>query len=148
MVNIFPKNKNGWVKVLEVFFSIMLIMGVIIFLLNKGYTPDEISEEMSEMEISILRSIQLNDSMREVILGADVPSNWSAFSSGDLLEVKNKIENEKISAFDCEARICSLEETCLNEISGDKNVYSESAVISADSNTYNPRQIKLFCWEK
>lgn len=148
VINFFPENKRGWVKVLEVFVSIMLVMGVIVFLLNKGYAPDRISDDVSEMEISILRSIQLNDSLRSAVIDAEVPSNWSDFNAGSLTGIRDKISYEKLPSMECEAKICSLGDVCTNDSDLEKDIYSESAVISSDKTSYSPRQIKLFCWEK
>ena len=64
MKNKIFNNKRGWVKVLEVFVAILLVMGVIFFILNESVSEDTISNDIYEMEISILRNVQLNDTFR------------------------------------------------------------------------------------
>lgn len=142
------KNKKGWVKVVEAFFSILIIMGVVFLMINKTYSKSDVSEQVSEMEKSIIKNVQLNESLRAEILYADVPSNWSDFDSSGLLNVKDMIENEMLSSIDCEAKICFLEDKCFQDLNINKDVYAESVVIASDLNTYNPRQFKIFCWVK
>jgi hypothetical protein len=143
------KNKRGWVKVLEVFVSILLVTGIVILLLNKTYFRDDLSEEVNNMEISILRDIQLNESLRGDILSvSNLPVNWSDFDSIGLTGVKNKIIENKLGSIDCEAKLCSLYDACRIEEDLVKDIYVESLVISSDLESYSPRQLKLFCWEK
>ncbi len=144
----FPKNCNGWVKVLEVFVAIILVMGLIFFILDRGSPDENMSDDIYEIEVSILKSIQLNESFRTIILNSDVPSNWSNFDSGELNEIKQMILEKKLEVLDCEAKICSLREVCVLETEMDKEVYAQAVVISTDLNNYSPRQVKLFCWEK
>lgn len=146
--NFLIKNRKGWVKVLEVFVSILLIMGVVFFTLNKGYVRKNLSDEISEMELSILRKIQTNDTLREIVLNAEIPSNFTDFNSSELLEIKNLVDESKLSNLNCQTKICSLEDICKTDEDVDKEIYAESAVVSANLNIYNPRQLKLFCWEK
>lgn len=144
----FSKNRRGWVKVLEVFVSIILVMAIIFFILNRG-GGRFVSTDAYEMELSILKKVQFNESLRGIILDeSSLPVNWSSFNSGELLKIKQVINEGKIASFECEARICSLSDLCLSEVEVGKDIYAQSAVISADSNTYSPRQLKLFCWEK
>lgn len=142
------KNRKGWVKVLEVFVSILLIMGVIFFTLNKGYVRKNLSDEVSEMELSILKQIQVNNSLREIVLNAEIPSNFTDFNSSELLQIKNLVDKSKLSNLDCQTKICSLEEICITDEDTNKEIYAESVVISANLNIYSPRQLKIFCWEK
>jgi len=148
MRKISRKNKKAWVKVIEVFFSILLVMGIIFLMISKTYSKKNISEKISEMETSIVTDIQINSSLRAEVLSASVPSNWSSFNSSGLSGVQNKILGSKLSGLDCEAKICSTTDICFMDSTIDKDVYAESVIIAADLTTYNPRQLKIFCWEK
>ena len=147
MKNKIFNNKRGWVKVLEVFVAILLVMGVIFFILNESVSEDTISNDIYEMEISILRNVQLNDTFRNAVLGADIPSDWNDFDSGNLNSIKSMINEKKLNNLECEAKICSLEETCISDSDVKKDIYAQAVVISASSNVYSPRQLKLFCRE-
>jgi hypothetical protein len=142
------KNKRGWIKVLEVFVAILLMTGVIVVVLGNMTPNKNLSREVSNMENSILKEIQLNPQMREAILGASVPSEWDNFNSSSLLIVKDKINNEKYASLECKAKICSLNDLCSLDNNINKNIYAESIVIASDIDTYSPRQLKIFCWEK
>lgn len=145
---IFAGNKKGWVRVLEVFVSIMIVTSVIVLLITRGVSERDLSSEISSMEISILREIQLNETMRENILEVSPPINWSGFETNGLTAIKNKINEKKYSGIECEAKICSTRDNCFSDGNTTKNIYAEKAMISADINSYNPRQLKIFCWEK
>lgn len=148
MVNKKKYNKKGWVKVVEVFFSIILVMGVILVIVNKNNPSKDISDQVHEMESSMIYDIQLNNTLRGEVLYADVPTNWSGFNSTGLTGVRAKIIEKKLSSFDCEAKICSVEGPCFQDSVIDKDVYVESIIISSDLNVYNPRQLKIFCWQR
>jgi NADPH-dependent curcumin reductase CurA len=148
MVNFFIKNRRGWIKVLEVFVSILLVMGFIVLLLNKGYFAKDISDEVYSMQTSIFRDIQLNESLRSAVIGASLPSNWSDFNSGDLVQVRDEILDSTFGGFECEAKICSPDDVCKMQESLEREIYAQSVLMGADSDSYSPRQLKLFCLEK
>jgi len=140
--------KRGWIRIVEAFFTILLITGVLLVVLNKGYLPKEdISQGVYEKQQGILREIQLNDSLRESILSfssSNLPIEWDNFPQ----DLKNKIISKTPVNFECKAKICNLNDICvLNEFS-DKDIYAQKVIITATLDEYSPRQLKLFCWEK
>lgn len=141
------KNKKGWVRIIEVFLSITLVAGVVLVLLTKTIPEDNLGEQISSMEKFILNEIRINDSLRTRILNVDLPTNWSEFEVSGLKGVVDKIDEDKFSFLECEARICSLEDPCKQNSDINGNVYANSIVISSNIYIYNPRQMRLFCWE-
>ncbi|MEK6917851.1 MAG: hypothetical protein AABW51_02785 [Nanoarchaeota archaeon] len=141
-----PKNKKGWIQVVEAFVAILLIMGVLLVVLNKRYVQkDDPSTKIYETESGILKSIQIDDTLRNYVLNqSSLPVNWSSIPSS----IKNKIQSQKPSYLNCEAKICEINDECLNQLGSDQSIYAKSVLISAESSLYNPRQLKLFCWEK
>ncbi len=142
------KNKRGWVRILEVFVSITLVAGVVLISLSNGLPEDSLPGEISIMQNSILTEIRINDTLRTEVLNAPLPSNWSDFDSLELNQTRNKINEEKFSFLDCEAKICGLNDLCKQDSNVTGNVYALSGVISANVDVYSPRQVKLFCWER
>jgi hypothetical protein len=143
------KNKRGWIRLIEVFIAILLITGVLLVVANRSTPSQEITtyEEISKKEISILRDIELNNTLRTAILNAQgLPLEWNSFT-GELQNVKNRIEYLTPPNFQCEAKICWMDAICLMNGLSDENVYAETVIISADLNKYSPRQLKLFCIE-
>jgi len=140
------QNKKGWIKIMEAFISILIIMVVILIVIDQGYSPKKInSEYIINKEITILREIQLNESLRAEILSSTPPLGWE--DAGFPSETKNKIIEKTPDAFECVAELCSLEDNCIYEDSPDQNTYTKSVVISANLNSYSPKQLKIFCWE-
>ena len=127
---------------------ILLITGILLIVLNKGYnSKDDNSQEIYKYEQEILREIQLNDSLRESILNlslTQLPIEWDNLSKN----VKDKIISEAEPYLNCEAKICGVDKICILNKNSSKNIYAQSAIITATLTKYNPRQLKLFCWKK
>ena len=138
--------KTGWIKIVEAFVMVLLITGILLIVLNKGYLlKNDNSQRIYEDEQGILREIQLNDSLREEILNiGTLPVEWNNLS----VNVKNKIISETRSYLNCEAKICEINKICILNINSSENIYAQSAIITATLNNYNPRKLKLFCWKK
>ena len=57
-------HKKGWIRIVEAFVAILLITGVLLILLDKGYLKEDISSKVYEAEVSILRGVQLDLELR------------------------------------------------------------------------------------
>jgi hypothetical protein len=143
------KNKKGWIKIVEVFVAILIITGVVVLIVEKkNPNQEEIKTKMHYDLISLLREIQMNSTMRDRILDATLPVEWENFNSSGLEIVTNKILEKSPRNFECKAKICPINENCIIQDYENRETYSETAFISADSDNYSPRQLKIFCWEK
>jgi len=142
------KEKKAWIRIVEAFTMILLITGILLVVLNKeDLLEDKSSKNVYEKQQEILRKIQLNNTLRENILTQPaLPVEWDNFPSG----LKDYIISETPSYIECKAKICSLSDSCvLNEVINDEtNLYVQKTIISATLDTYNPRQLKIFCWER
>ena len=140
------KNKRGWIKIVEAFVAVLLIAGVVLIIIDKEYLKKEdISSEVYDTELKILKEIQLNNTLRENILNAGTPPiNWSNFP----LIIKNKIINDMPDYLDCNAKICGIEDACTIDENSEKDIYVQSVIITSTLDTLNYRQLKLFCWVK
>jgi len=145
-------NKRGWIRIVEAFVAILLIMGVVLLVINKGYVGrDDLSLEIYEEQTALLREIQLNDITRIDLLTADnedpgtiLPITWD--DSNFPPSVKNRINQRFQGTLICEAKICELDRVCVLDTAPETDVYAQSIAISATSGTYSPRQLKMFCW--
>ncbi len=143
------KNKKAWVKMIEVFISIVLIAGAFVLILNKNVFTGEVTQEVNNKIDYIIKTIQLNDSLREEILDASLPVEWSDFVGSGLGNTRTEIISKTPPNLICEAKVCALNDDCLNSNAPtDRNVYSRVGYISADLDTYSPRQLKIFCWRR
>ncbi len=135
--------KRGWIKIVEAFVAILLITGILLTIINKGYVErEDISQEVYDMEIGILREIQLDSVLRQDILDSgfgDAPQS-----------VQDKVNEKKSSYLDCDSQVCDINTDCNSGLanSQEKDVYAQSTIITATTQDYKPRYIKLFCWVK
>lgn len=145
-------NKKGWIKIVEAFLSVIMIVSILMLILSRDYTKEkDFSEEIYEKEETILREIQFNSLLRKDILKtpeSDLPINWEDFYLKGVGEIRNKIEDKEPVYLDCKAKICKIEDDCSFNAGIFKNVYASSIPLFADFEIYNPRQLKLFCIEK
>ncbi len=145
-------NKKGWLKIVEASLAILIIIGVILFVLNKtNILREDISSRVYDTQLSILREIEHNDDFRQKILSiqnTDLPIKWNDFQSEGLEDLQNKIKNRVPDYLICEAKICTPNDFCNIDDLQEKNIYSQAIIISATNVIYSPKQLKLFCWVK
>ena len=144
------KNKRGWIRIVEAFVAILLITGVILMVVNRGdIQKSEDNSKIHEIEISILREIELNDNLRQIILKIDsnqLPLKWG--NENFPVEITKVISSRTPENLGCAVNICELDSICGMEEYVAKDVYAQKIIIAATLEIYNPRQLKLFCWRK
>lgn len=142
------KNNHGWMKIVEATVAILLVVGVLLVVINQGYLEKkDVSSQIYDIEVTVLREIQLDDSLREDILSAESPVEWDDTNFPET--IKEKINLRVPSYLECKAKICQTEVTCDLEEPPKKEIYSEKAVISTILETPEEqqlKQLKLFCW--
>ncbi len=147
-------NKKGWIKIVEAFISILIIITVILIVYNKGYTgTKDLSSQIYPIERTILKEVELNQDFRDKILqiqDKDLPVEWENFNdTNKLSSLRAKIISRIPSNLECSGKICDLSgNICDLKTSVEKDVYAQAIAIAADTNIYNPRQLKLFCYAK
>jgi len=93
----------------------------------------------------VLRDIQMNSTLRQFILEApSVESDDAEFPE----DVKNRIEYFSLNYLECQAKICEMKLSCDLDDPPEKEVYAQTVAITSTLTEYNPKQLKLFCWEK
>ena len=142
--------KSGWIRIIEAFTMILLITGFLLIIFSKDLVSrNSNSEGVYEKIQETLRQIQLNSTLRNSIIepsSSSLPVSWEDFP----LDLKKVIGNETPSYLECTGKICSLTSDCLlddNE-NPDKNLYIQKVIITSTLESYSPRELKLFCWEK
>lgn len=133
------ENKEGFIRLVEAAVMILIIMGLLLTYLSNSQDSEEgISQKVYEAQQSVLREIQLNDSLRNDVLSTTIDSK---------LNISGRYE-QRLANFYCESKVCSLQSNCPAIQSIEKDVYSQEVMISSDLEEYNPRKLKIFCWEK
>lgn len=61
------KNRKGWIRVIEAFVAVLLISGVALIVLDKESSQGTTSNLAQDTELAILRSVQLDDNLRDEI---------------------------------------------------------------------------------
>ena len=145
------KNRRGWIKILEAFIAILLVAGVLLIVINKEYIGEkDISSQVYDVEISILREIQLNATLRDYVLNVNaenLPVEWKDDNFPQ--DIKDKIDSRKPNYLNCEAKICWLNESCELTEYPKENIYAQAAAITTTLETPEEeqlKQLKLFCW--
>mgnify|MGYP001580655145 CR=1 FL=1 len=137
--------KKGWIRMGEAFTAIMLITGVLLIIFNKGGSQEEIpSKKIFEQEQGILRYIELNNSLREDILGISLDALPASLENFPEI-LRNSINSRVPSYLNCDAKICNLGSECPYDSGPEEDVYVQKVVISSSLNSYNLRELKLFC---
>lgn len=135
------KNKKAWLKVVEAFIAILIIIGTILYIMNTFAPKKDISESVYEKERYILDSITKEELLRAKILNAPIDSSDTTVD----LTIKNMIPN----AWDFETKICDLNSICESIKSPrDRDIYVSEIVVSSNTQKYEPRKIRLFVWMK
>lgn len=138
--------KKGWIRVLEVFIALLMITAVSLIAINKEYqSKGDSTSTILKIENSILREIQLDDNLRKEILDLEeLPLGLESFSE----DLKSKIESKIPSYLECDAILCEIGGSCEIETPSEKDIYVQSAIITANKEIYNPTFLKLVCWRK
>lgn len=145
-------NKKGWIRIVESFMAILLIVGVLFAIINtQNIDSGEASEKIYKSQIAILRNIESNDELRQDILEVnpnELPIIWEGFDSKGLGDVKKMIIEKTPSYLECVAQVCNITKACNLETDyyDKENIYAQSVGITATNQIYEPKQIKLFCW--
>jgi len=136
------RNKRGWIRIVEAFIAVLLIAGVLLFVINKGYIgKSDISDQVYDIQLSVLREIELDNSLRVSVLQYN-ESRGDSLPSG----ITTKVNQRKPDYLTCSAKICDLDVICSLDQYIDTDVYAQAVAIAAQGDLYYPRQLKLFCW--
>jgi hypothetical protein len=140
-------NKKGYMNIIESVMAILLIIALtVIITQDNGVDKEEPFEKIRLEEISLLREIQINETLRAEALSSFTPSYSDNLSFPPL--IKSTLTKNIPDYLICKAKICKANTDCNIEEEILKNIYVQTAFISANATTYSPKEIKLFCWEK
>lgn len=144
------KNKRGWIKIVEAFSAILLVWVVLLTVLDQtNLKREDISSEVYDQEVRMLREIQLNGTLRDIILNLGLPI-YSGDSNFPVL-LNTTLNNSAPPYLNCRSKICAVNDECNlvgKEIISSKEVYVQQVLIVADAYEFSSRKLKLFCWQK
>lgn len=146
-------NRRGWLRVLESFISITLVVLILLALLNRAHVSEDVSGGIYSFQNSLLTEIRINESMRLAVL--NVPDGDLPLGQNDPrfpAEIGRRMRAGVRGDLDCSLTICGVLDDCTAgpDFQDAGSVYVRQAVVTVNFNstTYNPRKLKLFCTEK
>ena len=140
------KSKKGWIRIVEAFTAVLLITSVLLVFFNRDTNQEEFSSKrIFEQQQGMLRHIELNNSLRDEILGFSenvLPVSLEDFPKN----LKDSIIMKTPSYLVCDAKICGLGTPCQQEEDfSEEGIYVQKTMISSSLSSYSPRELKLFC---
>jgi hypothetical protein len=139
-------NKRGWMRVLEATVAILIISSVLIIIYSEQPKRVDLSEEISNLQKSILNEMASDNNLRSHVLNSEVSPNYDML----LLYIEGKIPSQlnfSLKICDLSEVSCKLDEEVFKTLI-DKEVFVEEVIISTDLSTYNPKKVRLFVWSK
>lgn len=139
-------NKRGWLRILEVIIAIMILTGVVLVVYSqRPNNSTSISEKVYNLQEKILNGISEDNILRDEVLNNNI-APISDFVNQSFLE--NGAGNLNFSVKICElSDPCGLDPDTLQMIK-EKEIYVDEKVIGSDLDTYSPKKIRIFVWEK
>lgn len=131
------RDKKAWLRIVEAFLAVLIVMGAVLVLLSKQPPTKDMSDSIYEKQRQILDIISKNDSLRGEIV------------SGDNTKVNLTIQELIPSSWEFATNICDLDAICPNP--GDyenKEVYATEVVVTSTLNVYSPKKLRFFVWMK
>ncbi|NCN51471.1 hypothetical protein GW931_00465 [archaeon] len=138
-------NKKGFIKVVEAFLAILMLLGIIFLVVQSNNVNDKQRTFIEKKEQEILMNIQVNNTLRQLILEEtefDIDSENDTF----IPELKPYVNGTVLGA-ECFLKICLIDDTCNLNKEIDNSVYIKEVLITSSLDLYNPRKLRIFCTE-
>lgn len=136
------ENKKGWVKIIEAFLAIIVLLGFLMIIITQYKYSNEEKILVKENNVAILKGIETNLLLRDSVLSLNLPSNSN--DSGFPSELSEYLDGATFTGENCVLQACSISDPCLfSEF--DEEVYSYEIFIFSGTSEYSPRKLKVFC---
>ncbi len=132
------KNKKAWIRIVESVLAIMILSTFLFIIANKqrGDVVD-MGDYMYNLEKTILREIEKNETLRKAVI--EERKN----------EIEQYIDSRLPDIFNFTIRLCPVNDVCgMGFYVENRDIYANSVLISSTLEQYEPKQLKLFVWEK
>jgi len=132
-------NKKGWIKIVEAFVAILLIMGALIITIGKtNEGKEDVEKKVYEAQIILLHQILLNSEDKSQVLAGGSEAEEMIQYKIDTRKPKYLVE--------CKVRICDVEEEC--ELASENSPTGKDVFVQhiITEDTTHSKKLKLFCW--
>jgi len=130
-------NRKAWLKILEAFLAVAIILSAVLILMVKQKPKIDISEEVYEKQRQILDVISKNNYLRNNIL---MQNNT---------EVNNLISSIIPGNWNYSTNICNISLMCPNPKGVyETEVYTTEVIVTSNLTKYLPKKLRFFVWAK
>ncbi len=136
------RQKGAWIRIAEAVAAILIVSGVLLFVYSKSFEGPSKADYVYNLQKEILDVISSNESLRQAAL-TDNEGLLNSF-------VSTRIP----SSFNSSVKVCLLGTGsnigCNLNFQVDKSLYVEEIIVSTnlDTESFQPRRVRLFVWEK
>ena len=139
MFHVFPSGKRGWIRILEAVIGITIVLSVLVVFHVKAQDGGDSSGAIYDLQSDILDMISSKENLRVAVLDGNEAIVRDFIEAGDFIPV----------GYDFGVKICDLSELSCNLIvDTEKEVYVSERIISSNLQSYRPKKVRLFVWEK
>ena len=133
------KNKRGWIRIVEAFMAVIIVLGVVLVINQRAQAPARSGEEITKLERNILDFARQDNLLRSEVL------------SGNLSGVDKIVSVMTPSGYEYAIRNCSINDVCSFDGQSyiNTDIYAEDTLIVANLTYFEPTQskkLKLFMW--
>jgi len=137
MRKITAKDRKAWLRIVEAFLAIIIILSAVLVIMVKQKPKADISGAVYERQGQILDIISKNEELRNDVL----------IEKSD--EINSAILNLIPGNWDYSINICNLTLICPNPIQVyETEVYSREKMITSNLTKYSPKKLSFFVWMK
>ncbi len=127
------KNKRGWLRIVEAVFGILLVASVLLVIYSSHRANDSDYDYVYEMQKKVLTEIA-DDYRQEVMDGENLTG-----------VAQQSFPNN----FKVVVKICDIDERpCKPTLPLESEVFVEDRIVSATLESYSPKKVRVFVWEK
>ena len=129
------KNKKAWLRIVEAVLAILIILSTLLVITSKQTTQEDLSDEISEIQTTILDIVSKNTTLREYVINENPAA------------LKKEIDLRLPNSFNSAIKICQVDNICTStEIPTDKSVHTKEILITTTLETYQPKKLRFFVW--
>lgn len=130
-------DKRAWLRIVEAFLAIIIILSAILVITVKQKPKTDISEGVYGRQGQILDMISKNEELRNDVL----------IEKTD--EIENTISELIPGHWNYSINICNITLICPNPIDVyDTEIYSREKMITSNLTKYSPKKLRFFVWVK
>tara|TARA_B100001971_G_C18048932_1_gene461742 strand:- start:84 stop:488 length:405 start_codon:yes stop_codon:yes gene_type:complete len=131
------KERKAWLRIVEAFLAILIIIGAVLVILSRQEQGAEIDDSVYEKQRQILEIISKNNSLRTEVV------------SGDNTKINESISKLISPSWNFATNICELDNICSKPGDyQDTEVFATEIIITSNLTNYSPKKLRFFVWGK